>query len=70
MSWGRFHISNMTGPPLNEIYKYQDKKSKEKEMYKACLQYGYTLKDIAEYISVHHTTVSRVIKKIEGEDEK
>lgn len=30
----------------------------------------HTLKDISEYISVHYTTVSRVIKKIEGEDEK
>ena len=39
-------------------------------MYEAHLQYGYTLKDIAEYIDVHYTTVSRAIKKIEGEDEK
>jgi DNA-binding MarR family transcriptional regulator len=34
------------------------------------LQYGYTLKDIAEYIGVHYTTVSRAVKKIEREDEK
>jgi DNA-binding MarR family transcriptional regulator len=39
-------------------------------MYEAHLQYGYTLKDIAEYIGVHYSTVSRTIKKIEGEDEK
>ena len=39
-------------------------------MYEAHLQYGYTLKDIAEYIGVHYTTVSKVIKRIEGEDEK
>jgi len=39
-------------------------------MYEAHLQYGYSLKDIAEYIGVHYTTVSRVIKKIEREDEK
>jgi len=32
--------------------------------------YGYTLKDIAEYIGVHYTTVSRAIKKIKREDEK
>jgi DNA-binding MarR family transcriptional regulator len=37
---------------------------------KAHLQYGYTFKDIAEYIGVHYTTVSRAIKKIEREDEK
>jgi len=39
-------------------------------MYKAYLKYGYTLKDIAEYIGVHYTTVSRAIKKIEQEEEK
>jgi len=60
----------VTRPPLNEILKYKDKKSKNQAMYKACLQYGYTLKEIAEYIGVHYTTVSKVIKRIEGEDEK
>jgi len=58
----------LTRLPLNEIFK--DKKSKDQAMYEAHLQYGYTLKDIAEYIGVHYTTVSRTIKKIEGEDEK
>ena len=60
----------VTRPPLNEIISYQDRKLKDQAMYKAHLQYGYTLKDIAEYIGVHYTTVSRVIKKIEREDEK
>ena len=60
----------MTRPPLNRIFKYKDKKSKDKAMYAVHLQYGYTLKDIAEYIGMHYTTVSRVIKKIEREDEK
>ena len=60
----------VTRPPLNEIIKYKDKKSKDQTMYEAHFQYGYTLKDIAEYIGVHYTTVSRVIKRIEGEDEK
>jgi len=60
----------MTRPPLNDILKYKDKKSKDQAMYDACLQYGYTLKDIAECIGVHYTTVSKVIKKNEGEDEK
>jgi len=60
----------MTRPPLNEIFKCKDKKSKDKAMYEAHLQYGYTLKDIAEYIGVHYTTVSSAIKKIEREYEK
>ncbi|MBA7483309.1 hypothetical protein ES707_18822 [subsurface metagenome] len=60
----------MTRPPLNEIFERKDKKPKDQAMYKVYLQYGYTLKDIAEYIGVHYTTVSRVIKKIEKEYEK
>ena len=43
---------------------------KDQVTYKAHLQHGYALKDIAEYMGVRYTTVSRAIKKIEGEDEK
>jgi len=57
-------------PPLNEILLHQDKKLKNQAIYQAYLKYGYTLKEIAEYIGVHYTTVSRVIKRIEREDEK
>jgi DNA-binding MarR family transcriptional regulator len=39
-------------------------------MYEAHLKYGYTSKEIAEYIGVHYTTVSRVIRKIEREYKK
>jgi len=60
----------MTRPPPNEVFKYKDKKAKEKAMYEAHLQYSYTLKDIAKYIYIHYTTVSRAIKKIEREYEK
>jgi DNA-binding MarR family transcriptional regulator len=55
---------------LKEIFKPKDQKSKDQVMYEAHLQYGYTLKEIAEYIGLHYSTVSRAIKKIEGEDEK
>ncbi|MBU4350347.1 hypothetical protein KJ599_08505, partial [bacterium] len=41
-------------------------KSKDQVMYAAHLQYGYTLKDIAEYIGVHYSIESRVIKKTRG----
>jgi DNA-binding MarR family transcriptional regulator len=55
----------MTRPPLNEIFKYKDK-----ALYKARLQCSYTLKDKAEYIGVHYSTVSRAIRKIERECER
>ena len=60
----------LTRPALKEIFKGKDKKSKDQVRYEAHLQYGYTLKEIAEYIDLHYTTVSGAIKKIEGEDEK
>jgi len=62
--------SYLTRPPLNDIFKPNDQKLKDQVIYEAHLQYGYTLKDIAEYIGVNYTTVSRAVKKIEGEDEK
>ncbi len=55
---------------LKEIFEPKDQKSKDQVRYEAHLQYGYTLKEIVEYIGVHYTTVSRAIKKIEGKDEK
>jgi len=37
-------------------------KIRDKEMHEAHVRYGYTLKDIAGYIGVYYTTVSRAIK--------
>ncbi|GAJ08417.1 unnamed protein product, partial [marine sediment metagenome] len=58
----------MTRPPLDEVLKYQDKKKRNQAMHIAHLQYAYTLKEIAEYLGIHYTTVSRVVKRIEEED--
>ncbi len=60
----------VTRPTLNEILTRKDKKSNNQAKYEAHLQYGYTLKEIAEYLGVHYSTVSRAIKRIEQEDEK
>jgi len=57
----------VTRPPLSDIFDYKEKKQQEKQMYQACQQYGYTLKEIAEYLGVHYTTVSKVIKRVENE---
>ncbi|MEA2022262.1 MAG: transposase [Candidatus Caldatribacteriota bacterium] len=58
----------ITRPPLNAVLKFRDKKERNQVMYIAHLQYAYTLKEIAEYLNIHYTTVSKVVKKIEGED--
>jgi putative transposase len=67
---GKEKLKEITRPALKEIFKGKDKKSKDQVRYETHLQYGYTLKEIAEYIGLHYTTVSRAIKKVEGEDEK
>lgn len=58
----------ITRPPLNEVLKYRDKKKRNQAMYIAHLQYAYTLKEIAEYLGIHYTTVSKVVKRIEEKE--
>lgn len=55
-------------PELSEIFKYGQRKDKDrrnKEIYKAHIRFGYTLKEIADHLSIHYTTVSKVIKELE-----
>ena len=70
MRRGKEKLKEITRPALKEIFEPKDKKSKDQVMYEAHLQYVYTLKEIAEYIGVHYSIVSRAIKKIEEGDEK
>jgi len=55
--------------PLREVLKYQDKHQRDHVIYIAHLKYAYTLKEIAVYLGIHYTTVSRAVKRIEEKDE-
>ena len=55
-------------PSLSELFQGKDKRGKEEQMHQACQEYGYTLKEIAEYLGVHYTTVSKAIKRVENEE--
>ena len=55
--------------PLKEVLNYQNKNQRDQVIYIAHLQYAYTLKEIAEYLGIHYTTVSRAVKRIEEKDE-
>jgi REP element-mobilizing transposase RayT len=55
-------------PTLDKLLlesKYENKKIKDKIIYEAYVRYGYTLKEIAEYLGVHYVTISRTIKRVE-----
>ena len=54
-------------PNLKEIFKGKSsggKKGRNKAINDAHIKHGYTLKEIADYLGIHYTTVSKGIKKI------
>lgn len=56
-------------PELVEIFREgnkSDRKIRNKEIYRAHMKFGYTLKEIADYLDIHYTTVSKAIKEMEG----
>jgi hypothetical protein len=55
-------------PPLSKILgegETKNRKVRAENIYDAYCHYGYTLKEIGEYLGVHYTTISRSIKWIE-----
>ncbi len=55
-------------PSLEKIFRrVTDKKERNESIHLAHTLHGYTLKRIADHISIHYTTVSNVLKKRQGE---
>lgn len=52
-------------PSLTEIFKevkIKDKKARDREIGTAHINYGYTLKEIADHLGIHYTTASKALK--------
>jgi putative transposase len=52
-------------PGLDDIFRDQVKKDKVRRnrvMYNAIVRYGYSQKEIADYLGLHYSTISRLIK--------
>jgi len=63
------HQRYLGRPELVEIFREVNKRNRKiinKEIYRAHMKFGYTLKEIADYLDIHYTTVSKAIKEIEG----
>ena len=57
-------------PSLDKIFGGQEaKRQRDRSIYIAHTRYGYTLKEIADYLGVHYTTISKAIGKV-GENKK
>ena len=53
-------------PTLDKIF--QTKNKREIKISQASQKYGYTLKEIGQYLGLHYTTISKIIKKVENEE--
>jgi len=54
-------------PRLSKLLSKEDKTTRRnRQVYAAHVKYGYTLKEIADHIEIHYTTVSKAIKSLEG----
>ena len=55
-------------PGLSELFSKGEKAAKRNSnVYAAHVKYGYTLKEIADHLGIHYTTVSKAVK---GSEEK
>ena len=53
-------------PSLDKIFSGKEVKGqRDKGIDAAHMNYGYTLKEIADYLGIHYTTVSKVIGKVD-----
>ena len=50
-------------PGLNELFRNRgkDKENRNKLMYNAVVEHGYSQKEIADFLGLHYSTVSRLI---------
>ncbi len=61
------HQRFATRPCIGEIFAEagsQTKSIRNEKIYDAHVEYGYTLKDVSDFLGIHYTTVSKVIQKM------
>jgi putative transposase len=58
-----------TRPAIDEILSREsivDREARKKGIYLAYVEYGYTLKQIAQHLKIHYATVIRTVKELES----
>jgi len=54
-------------PDIKEIFAEGDniaKASRNEKIYEAHIKYGYTLKEVADYLGLHYTSVSKIVRRL------
>jgi DNA-binding MarR family transcriptional regulator len=55
-------------PPLSELFekgKIKTKAARNQIIHQAHMRHGYTLKQIADHLRLHYTTISKTVKELE-----
>ena len=58
----------MNRPPLKDIFTADtlgDKRERNEKIIKAVDSYGYTQREVADYLGIHFTSVSRIMRGME-----
>jgi len=45
---------------------FQTDDKREMKIYQANQKYGYTLREIGQYLGLHYTTISKIIKRVKN----
>ena len=56
-----------TRPSLEQIL--QTNHTREIKIYQANQKFNYTLTEIGQYLGLHYTTISKIIKRVEKKDD-
>jgi hypothetical protein len=59
------HVARPSLSDLIKTKKGKERKTEGKAIYAAYVRYGYSMKEIAEYLGLHYATISRAIKREE-----
>jgi putative transposase len=59
------YAGRMTLEELFAVDILEHKEIRDTAIYNAFTKYGYALKEIADYLGVHYSTISRIIKRVE-----
>jgi REP element-mobilizing transposase RayT len=54
-------------PELSTLFpKIINKAERDEQIHRAHIQHGYTLKQIADFLKIHYSTVSKILKRMQG----
>ena len=59
-------------PSLEELFADigKDRRRRNRRIFEAVRSYGYTSTEVAQFLGMHYSTISRILKRLEGLGER